>query len=75
MSEWWDRGGYSSKSKNYSSSSSTVSDGAEDLADTVNENNSVLKHLFTAGGYAIKAFAEKMGEGITIVIDWRWPHE
>jgi hypothetical protein len=72
---WWDRSYSSKSSKNYSSSDADVTDGAEDLADTVNKDSGVLKHLFMATGFLIKAGAEKMADSVDTVIEWRWPHE
>jgi|Wag4MinimDraft_13_1082653.scaffolds.fasta_scaffold00465_6 hypothetical protein len=78
MPNWWDEAA-SSKSNKYSNkynyNDSNVEDAAEDLKDEINSDSNVLFPLFTAAGMALKGIAEKMGDSIVEVIEWRWPHE
>jgi len=78
MPNWWD-GAASSKSskysKSYNYSDNNIEDAAEDLKEEINDDSAVLVPLFTAAGLALKGIAEKMGDSIVEVIEWRWPHE
>jgi len=78
MPNWWD-GPTNTKStkysKKYNYSDSNVEDAAEDLTDEIDSNPSVVFPLLTAAGMALKGIAEKMGDSIVEIVEWRWPHE
>ena len=89
--KWWEgnsRSGYNSRRrrrKKKKKKKSSVRDfgvlqsdaetAAEDLADTINENNEVLGPLCTTGAILIAQTGRSVAKSFNKVLEWGWPSE